>query len=222
MIFSSKYQRNQEKVTKMLQNCFRMLLQYMGTLISSVLSTFISSVFKVVLILLFLTTKLRATQGGKAKVQPIPAAPAGVPWGRGRDAACGRGPASLRRQFAGAAGASVPWRPWLPSRLLVLILPESPVTAALEAWSLACTSDSRPSRACDRGLPGSRGSSQAAKSACALRGRIAPSGFIHGLVTRRQGRSLSSNAESPGPCFTSYSSSLSVAKGNPYQRGKLG
>lgn len=33
MVFSRKYQRNQVQLTKMLQNCFPLLLQYIGTFI---------------------------------------------------------------------------------------------------------------------------------------------------------------------------------------------
>lgn len=81
MVFSSKYQRNQVKLTKMIQNCFPSLLQYIGT--------FILSVLKVVFVLSFLTATLGATKGGKAEVGPVPTAAAGAPWRRGRGA--GRG-----------------------------------------------------------------------------------------------------------------------------------
>lgn len=112
MVFSSKYQRNQVKLTKMIQNCFPSLLQYIGT--------FILSLLKVVFVLSFLTATLGATKAGKAEVGSVPTAAAGAPWRRSLVGGVIKEP---QETVGGVtAGPSVTWQPRLPSCLLVPVL----------------------------------------------------------------------------------------------------
>ena len=73
MLFSSKYQRHQEKLIKMLPNCFPLLCQSFGHIY------FVC--FKTSFVLLFLTTEVRTMKGGEAEA--VPAAPGRrCPWSR--------------------------------------------------------------------------------------------------------------------------------------------